>query len=282
MDELLTPYLQAGSQEESERILAYLIAQHLNPIIKDIIRYKLRFSGGGRSADDQQLEDVCQDALVHLLPQVRQCRMPSQPLVIEDLRGFTAVIARRACYDYLRRKYPRRHSLKTKLHYLLTRQSGFALWDSPRGETIAGYAAWGGQEPARHAGDRLARLMKNASAHLPPETLTLDCAQRRPADLLAAIYDYLGGPVVFDDLINMVAILWNVREPAAVAEDELARLSDTAAGALRQIEGRKFLQELWVEMLQLPVRQRRALLLNQRDANGGGCIALLPVTGVAS
>ncbi|MDQ3012521.1 MAG: hypothetical protein M3X11_17655 [Acidobacteriota bacterium] len=216
-----------------------------------------------------------------MLPQIRQCRLPpSQRLVIEDLRGLTAVIARRACYDYLRRKYPRRHSLKTRLHYLLTHQPGFSLWDSPRGEATTGYAEWRGQDTTGHAADKLARLMKNASAHLPPETLTQECAQRRPADLLAAIWDYTSGPVAFDDLVNTVAVLWNIKE--AAAEDELARLSDTAASALREMEGREFLQKLWGEMLQLPVRQRRALLLNLRDANGGGCIALLPLTGVAS
>ena len=241
----------------------------------------MRFSGGARFADEQQREDVCQDALMRLLPQIRQCRLPTQQLVIEDLRGLTAVIARRSCFDYLRRKYPRRHSLKTRLHYLLNHQPGFSLWSLPHGEVITGYAEWHGQNPTGQAADRLAQLMKNASGHLPAETLTQECAQRRPADLVAAICDFVGGPVAFDDLVKTVAILWDVKEDAA-AEDELACQPDTAAGALRQMEGREFLQELWTEMLQLPVRQRRALLLNLRDTDGGGCIALLPLTGVAT
>ncbi|MDQ3012520.1 MAG: hypothetical protein M3X11_17650 [Acidobacteriota bacterium] len=53
-DELLAPYLQAVTEEESEQILAQLIAQQLNPIVKEIVTYKLRFAGGGaRFADEQ-------------------------------------------------------------------------------------------------------------------------------------------------------------------------------------------------------------------------------------
>jgi DNA-directed RNA polymerase specialized sigma24 family protein len=110
MDQLLSPYLQAVTEEESEQILAHLIGQQLIPVVKEIVSYKLRFSGAARFADEQQREDVCQDALMRLLPQIRQCRLPSQPSVIEDLQSLTAVIARRSCFDYLRRKYPRRHS----------------------------------------------------------------------------------------------------------------------------------------------------------------------------
>ncbi len=42
------------------------------------------------------------------------------------------------------------------------------------------------------------------------------------------------------------------------------------------------LRRLWRELLQLPVRQRAALLLNLRDAEGHGMIATLPLTGVAT
>jgi hypothetical protein len=42
------------------------------------------------------------------------------------------------------------------------------------------------------------------------------------------------------------------------------------------------LRELWQELQQLPVRQRIALLLNLRDAEGQGMIASLPLTGVAT
>ena len=284
-DELLALYLQAESEEESERLLAHLITQHISPIIRESLGYKLRstLSPIALRQDAQQREDLCQDALVRLLPQLRRYRANRQEETIRDLRGFVATIAYRTYYDYLRRKYPHRRLLKNKLRYLLTHQPGLAIWDVDADETAAGYAAWRGQSVTRSGRDNLARLTGDTQALLPAATLTKECALRRPSDLLAAIFDFLGGPVALDDLVNLVAALWEVKEPAAEAGEEvLADLRDPGPDAGVSAQQSEFLRGLWAEVLQLPVRQRRALLLNLRDATGQGCIALLPLTGVAS
>jgi hypothetical protein len=44
----------------------------------------------------------------------------------------------------------------------------------------------------------------------------------------------------------------------------------------------KLLARVWEEVADLPLRQRTALLLNLRDANGTGLLWLLPVLGVAT
>jgi hypothetical protein len=49
-----------------------------------------------------------------------------------------------------------------------------------------------------------------------------------------------------------------------------------------QVEKRIFLERLWQELRELPRAQRVALLLNLREADGGGCLALFPATGVAT
>jgi hypothetical protein len=49
-----------------------------------------------------------------------------------------------------------------------------------------------------------------------------------------------------------------------------------------QVEKRIFLQRLWEEVRELPLAQRVALLLNLREADGRGCLALFPATGVAT
>lgn len=284
VDALLEPYLRAETEEESEHELARLVAQTIVPVVKEIVGYRLRLasSRATRANDEQQREDVCQDTLLRLLPKIHECRTRPDEQAIKDLRGYTAVIAYRACYTYLRRKYPRRHSLKNRLRYLLTRQPGFALWESARSEAIVGYDAWRGVETGGRSAERLARILEEAHDHLPAETLTKECALRRPADLLAAIFDYVGAPVALDDLVNVIAALWEVQERAPAPEDELERLPDLGSETGQGVERREFLRELWVEVLQLPVRQRRALLLNLRDSDGDGCIALLPLTGVAT
>ena len=50
----------------------------------------------------------------------------------------------------------------------------------------------------------------------------------------------------------------------------------------RQTESRIFLQRLWEEVRQLPLSQRAALLLNLRDQQGRGCLALFPALGIAT
>jgi RNA polymerase sigma factor (sigma-70 family) len=283
--EWLAPYLQAESEEESERLLAQLITQYISPIIRECVGYKLRstFSPSALRQDAQQREDLFQDALVRLLPQLRRYRANRHAEAIKDLRGFVATIAYRTYYDYLRRKYPHRRLLKNKLCYLLTHQSGLALWDVDADEMTAGYAAWRGQSVTRSGRDNLARLMGDAHALLPAATLTKECEMRRPSDLLAAIFDLLGGPIALDDLVNLVAALWEVKEPTVEdGEEALAVLPDPGPDARVGAQQGEFLRGLWAEVLQLPVRQRCALLLNLRDATGQGCIALLPLTGVAS
>jgi hypothetical protein len=49
-----------------------------------------------------------------------------------------------------------------------------------------------------------------------------------------------------------------------------------------QVEKRIFLERLWEEVRELPRAQRAALLLNLRGADGRGCLALFPATGVAT
>ncbi|HKQ74503.1 MAG TPA: hypothetical protein VJ810_12500 [Blastocatellia bacterium] len=278
-------YLKAATEEDAEHLLASLVAQHIIPVIKEIVDYKLRFTSGRlpRAADDQQREDVNHDALVRLLTQLRAFRTQPQEQAIRDLRGYAAVITYRACYTYLRRKYPRRHLLKNRLRYILSHQPGFALWAEEGKETIAGYDAWRGLEAPARASEGLAQLVEDAHGRLPAEVLTNDCAERRPADLLAAIFDQVGAPVTLDDLINAVARLWGIKERATESTSEtLDYLPDSRPDAGSMAERREFLQALWVEISQLPARQRRALLLNLRDADGSGCIALFPLTGVAT
>ncbi len=48
----------------------------------------------------------------------------------------------------MRRQFPERHALKNRLHYLLTRQRGFAFWQNDDGKLMVGFATWQGQKQA--------------------------------------------------------------------------------------------------------------------------------------
>ncbi len=284
LDPLLLTFMRSRDAEESERLLAAIIAEHAAPIIEAVVGRKLRptsLPAGRARADEWQIEDLRGDAVVQLLTQLRRLKAsPRGEDTIRDLRGYAAVVAAHTCHRYLRRKHPRRHVLKNKLRYLLTRQSGFAAWEDEGGQLVAGFAAWRGDGASSHA-EELARMAAAPTTFVTPDLSRRDGRDARSAELLAVIFNHLGSPVGLDDLVGLVAKLWGVIDSEEAGEEEIARVPDARALADAELEQRDYLRRLWSEIVLLPARQRAALLLNLKDEQGRGCIALLPLTGVA-
>jgi RNA polymerase sigma factor (sigma-70 family) len=284
IDALLEPLLLGASAQQADEFLLRLITDHAEPVIKGIIRYKLHL-GSHRADDRGEADDIYQEVLVQLLAEVEQLRERPDEHPINDVRGMAAVIAHRTCSRWMRRQFPERHSLKNRLQYLLTRQSGFALWQDDGGKQVAGFAAWQGQKMATSAA-RLARLADDEGLAAQLHMLKGGRHQEL-GDALAAIFNHLGGPIEFDELVSALVVLLQIRdqpiESIAEMEDSVAfQAAATEPDPAWQVEKRIFLQRLWEELQQLPVNQRAALLLNLKDAEGRGCIALFPATGIAT
>lgn len=283
-DALLEPLLLASSDERADEVLSRLIDAHADPVIKGVIRYKLHLNSQ-RASQRDDADDLYQEVLLQLLGQLRQFRRQPGAHPIADLRGMAAVIAHRACSGWMRRQFPERHALKNRLHYLLTRQRGFALWQGEDGKPLAGFAAWRGRKKAVTA----SRLGEPSDGEgLPANVPALRGGGRRDlGDALAAIFNHVGGPVEFDELVRALAALLGIRDrPIESLPENEDAAGFTAAAAESDpawhVEKRIFLQRLWEELQQLPRNQRAALLLNLKDAGGRGCITLFPATGVAT
>jgi DNA-directed RNA polymerase specialized sigma24 family protein len=279
IDALLLPYLQAAQESEAERLLTTLVSEHIEPVIKRTLRSKLGSrSPQGLSASDTDFEDLYSQVLVRLLTRLKECKGRPGEKAIVDLKGYVAVVSYHTCYEYFRLKYPHRHHLKNRVRYLLSHQPGLALWEGEDGELLGGLAAWKGRPAAR--GEGLRRLLESPCDLLP-------VGESKAVEQALVIFKETGHPVELDDLVGIFAELWGVKDRAAqTAADEgadpLARLADPRSDAARKVDHRFFLKWLWEEIGQLPVRQRRALLLNLRDEHGDCAAALLPSTGVAS
>ena len=107
------------------------------------------------------------------------------------------------------------------------------------------------------------------------------------ADTLASIFNFVGQPIEFDELVSAVASLSGISEQPieslADDEDAVSLVPDVSEpDPAWRIEKRMFLQRLWEELEQLPRNQRAALLLNLRESSGFGCITLFPATGIAT
>jgi DNA-directed RNA polymerase specialized sigma24 family protein len=289
-DDLLAPWLQrlrTRDDEAAAAALAQLIEAHIEPVIRGVIRFKLRLDPGARPGVREDAEDLAQEALSQWLAELRKLGARPDDRLISDARGLAATIAYRVCYGWLRRQAPRRNALRNRLQYTLTRQAGLAIWTDRRNLSIAGFTAWRGasdDDRTRSHSEKLRRLPDDDKFLARASWPGAEGQTSKLNDLLAAIFDYVGGPVAFDDLVSVVAALLQVKDepPASTEEETVGAEIASGADVAWQVEKRLFLERLWQEVRELPRAQRAALLLNLREADGRGCLALFPATGVAT
>src|SRR5262245_49653528 len=284
IDPVLEPLLQETSAEQADHLLQHLSSEHAEPVIKGVIHYKLRLSSNPGSQRSES-EDLYQEVILQLLAQLQQFRRLPEAHPINDLRGMSAIIAHRTCSRWMRRQFPERHAFKNRLHYLLTRQRGLALWQDDKGKQIAGFAVW--QEQTRSAKSLPAGELAKAEQLQTQIRMLKSGKQRELGEAVAKVLNYAGGPIEFDELVSTLAALLGIRdqplESLVQGEDEVEHQPVASApDQAWQIEKRMFLQRLWEELQQLPVNQRAALLLNLKDPSGSGCITLFPATGIAT
>ena len=268
IDALLESLLSATSDEQADELLSQLIAGHAEPVIKGVIRFKLRFNSH-QETQRAEADDIHQDVVLQLVSQLQRFRKLPETHPITDVRGMAAIIAHRTCARWMRRQFPERHALKNRLHYLLTRQRSFAIWEDENGKSIAGFAVW--------------QQQKKTAVRADVENIR---KAKELAETVASIFDYAGAPIEFDELVTAVAAIQGISEQPveSFAEDEDGSFDPAAPDPdpAWRIEKKMFLQRLWEELTQLPVNQRAALLLNLKDASGFGCITLFPAIGIAT
>jgi hypothetical protein len=287
IDPSLLPFLTAADENDAERQLSGIISA-FSPTIKAIVRSKLRVSldPADGSRKNQDALEVIGDINALLLAQLRGLKSNPSDRTISNFGGYVAVVTYHACYQYLRRIYPERWRLKNKLRYLLTHRSTLALWESNEGELLCGLVWQRDQTVACNLSAASQQVHEELLELRPPTRRRQEVPPRMLADLVTAIFQRVQGPVLLDDLVNIVADLCGIEEHAATEGDEpygkaesgqLAEVNVTTA-----MEQRIHLEQLWKEICQLPARHRAAILLNLRDSKGRGVITLLPLTRVAT
>src|SRR5262245_19653907 len=284
IDNLIAPLLLKAEDEEADEFLSRLIAAHAKPVINGIIRYKLRLSSSGGDA-----EDLCQEAIAQLLTRLQKFRAEAEAHSIKDLRGLAATIAYRVCARWMRRQFPERHALRNRIQCLLTRKAEVAIGRQDSNEEnkakrlIAGFAAWKGRRPS--AGPASLRRLSQDEKLL--DALGGGGRATKLNDALTAVFNHVGAPVEFDELVKMIADLLQIKDRMvesidADPGDRGFDLADSENDVAWRVEKRVLLQRLWDEVRQLPRKQRVALLLKLRDTEGRCCVALFPALGIAT
>src|SRR6266404_8871313 len=127
-DVALLAFLRAADEPTSSSAVEALICEFAQPIINNIIRNKLRVGYyADRDLTDEEAADLVSDVMLKLVGRLRELKTDPPARAIKNFRGYVAVTSYHACDEYLRKKYPRRHSLKNQLRYLLTHREEFAV-----------------------------------------------------------------------------------------------------------------------------------------------------------
>ena len=283
-DPVLLPFTSTVSEEEAERLLEELASVHAEPLIKRILRRRLgRVPGRARHRESQDLEDVAARVMLQLLGRLRVLRSGADDKGIDSFRSYVIAVTVRGYHQYLRERYPRRHRLKNKLRHLVTTDAALALWETKDRGWVCGLSSWErDQSPistARAPAVHESAPTEGRSALRPGGLPTL-------GPVVDRVLKATDRPIAFDVLVSAVAELVGMEEDVAVGLDEELDVPGRDRGRppsfMTQVDWRIYLRQLWPKILQLPLRQRQALLLNLTDREGRDLVALLPATGVAS
>jgi DNA-directed RNA polymerase specialized sigma24 family protein len=251
-DELLRRFAEATDEAECARLLARLIGEHAAPLWETIFAYKFHrhLSGEDFTAVIEDLQSACKTRLVQA---VRAAKAEPEAKAIRNFRAYAAVMAHNAYAGYWRQRAPQRESLKNKVRYLLRTDPRFAVWKDEDGEKWCGWRG-GSRESVKITLAQLADIVKR---HEPRY------AQIHLRELAAAMFNHAGGALRVDDVTDLTALLWGVKDappaplPPAPPDGTQARL-----------ENRATLARLWAEIKELPSRQRKVLLYHLRDEQG--------------
>jgi RNA polymerase sigma factor (sigma-70 family) len=284
-DPLLQAYLDAPHVDGAESALSHLVEHHVRPLLGSIVRQK---ASATSAASRHDVEELLAEGVAHMVARLMDLRSGANPEPILSLSGYVAVVAYNAWHRFLRARFPVRARLKNRLRYIASHHPQLALWNAAATATC-GLRKWQGRTAAPAASERLRSTVSRPDV-LEREVLMRTGHDRNEACVAAEVIRFAGGPIALDELVDAVGAalgIADVEDAVWSGDDEddstgVESLPDTAPSVLTALTEREELSRIWSEIQELPVRQRLALLLNLKDAEGRGVIGLLPLTGTAS
>ena len=134
----------------------------------------------------------------------------------EDGSGYTGdnsyfhyvkVVASHVAKGQLREKHPQRRSLVDSLRYVLKTNPHFALWENHNRERLCGLALWRNQPASLVRSQRLGQLLDQPRTFGEVVQPACDTRTMDIAELLAEIFNWVGHPVRYYDLVRIICDL---------------------------------------------------------------------------
>ncbi len=217
-DRVLERFLSAPNRHAAEQELERLHREFFSVVASQVLTEELRRGVPADRGEIEETQDTFSDVSLMIRASIAQRLLTlwEQPVPkegIRHLRAYVVTVARNACVDYLRRKYPGRHALDNSLRVALGNRPKLALW---RTDISRDLQEW--------------RCGKPEWQNLPPIMLRFDEGlQGRIAaairdlsrrDALPRIFEITQGPVRFVELLSFLSDFWDVEAPYRTAERE--------------------------------------------------------------
>ena len=265
----------------SELIAVY--QNEIEPILTRFFAGKLRSSmrtNDHRSANQDALELVS-ETKVRILKRLSG-KSPYSENLIEDVQSYTRAVAQNVFNQYLRRKYPRRLSIKNQCRYLLAHHPNLEIRRDEKSDVWVCSFAFAREEiRGRRSNEVTARTIDEVRTEVRSKAPRGDTNELIETVLL--LLERSGGSVALDDLVSAVIEVLNIKEPVEASNsDDHAILPARDPTTQAIVEESEFVRRLWDEIMRLPLRHRAALLLNFRDEKGDDLTSTITTHGAAS
>lgn len=279
VDSRLRALVDAPDDASAEAAIGDLLGGDAGALARDIVRRELLHSPAGAAYIDDVLADV-RLRLMRKLARLRPTAGEDRDEPVENFLAYVSVVAENACYAFLRAQYPERTRFRNRIRYAIGHHPTTALTRDGDGQWRCASTRAVRKAPAAGASERFLDDPGGWLSHH-----DIQRAQALPA-LLDELLASLERPVELDRLVDALAIVLGVvdLQPASPRDDAGPALEavDPAPAVSDVLEHREALVAAWAEIVELPTRQRAALLLNLRDPDGGAILHILPGTGVVS
>ena len=279
MDQLLLTYVQATDESERQEKLDDLVAVYASPTVRWTLRQKLGFYVNqiGLNPHNPDAEDLYHEIIAKVLELLTA--LPTTRTDIENFESYVGRIAANACLDHIRTKSPTRTRLKYSMRELLSRKSEFIIWKSEE-DFLCGLKEWN-MNHAPVSSQRLDEIESELAIFRATRFGGEDINQVALTTVTAELLAWIGEPIELDQLVNLTAILLDVKDrPAESLDDEEkanleARFADTALVTNPGLDQEKLLRTLWKAILSLPKNLRDAFCFRFMDDDGEDLFTLL-------
>ncbi|HEY6805315.1 MAG TPA: sigma-70 family RNA polymerase sigma factor [Pyrinomonadaceae bacterium] len=286
MDNLLVPYLDSSDERERQRQLDELLTQRVAPLVRRMLRRRLGLyvSTKGINENNKDAEDIYQEALTRVVQTLNQRPASSSITNIRNFDHYVSRMVSNICIDYLRAKSPARTRLKDNLRDLLRRHKDFALWDRD-GERLCGFESWRNHDKSSFSSQEPHVIEHKLESFQASRFTDEDIRQAPVLQVVAELFDWIGGPVEVDVLVRMLAVLLDIKDQPPQSLDnqtgpdfENHRLLSNES----LLEADELLQQLWIAVTELPAEQRAAFAFGFEDHAGQDFFTALLTAGVVN